>query len=538
MGRNHIFIKIKYIIFCIALLAVPEVMAQLLENLETGSARAFALANAVTADPPGIDSIHFNPAGLSRLPDVGRLIELHMIAAAASVDFHKRKVADDDLFKTDINFDGCDNHCFVNGESEDPAGDINLRPNEILVSLPKFGVIKFDHGSGYTPVVVPRAGVAIRNPGSKFTFANSFYAELMGGLNFDTSDRGDYGGVNFLSITFFNYFTPTISYEINNKWSIGVGMGFIGSRWDVDADIRLPHPLVGALGKALDGICSSAGEEPDFCADFESEGTVLDPWKNLIRLEAELEDSFTPNYKIGLLWQPVPWFSWGAMYRTKTHAESEGTVTLTYNDTLASIVNEPVFSLLGRNTGKGKNYDKIKSKLHVGPPAQVATGISLQVFPDLKLNVDYRKTYYSDWQEWELELSKESWLGNILDKTIGSNVLPLPMAFKDTESIAYGVEYRFNDRWTFRFGYEERPTSSTGGFRAITPIPGAALDLKTFGGQYLFDQDNVIDFAFSFIELDEWVNRREDDLIQLAPGHDVRWDAKVIMTQFTWRKNY
>src|SRR5690349_22124527 len=28
---------------------------------------AMSMGNAVTADPPGLDSIHFNPAGLSRL---------------------------------------------------------------------------------------------------------------------------------------------------------------------------------------------------------------------------------------------------------------------------------------------------------------------------------------------------------------------------------------------------------------------------------------------------------------------------------------
>ena len=49
-----------------ALVPVLPAHAALVENLTT-SVVAMALGNAVTADPPGIDSVHFNPAGLARL---------------------------------------------------------------------------------------------------------------------------------------------------------------------------------------------------------------------------------------------------------------------------------------------------------------------------------------------------------------------------------------------------------------------------------------------------------------------------------------
>ena len=43
---------------------VSPCRAALVENLTMGNAKALALGNAVTADPPGVDAIHFNPAGL------------------------------------------------------------------------------------------------------------------------------------------------------------------------------------------------------------------------------------------------------------------------------------------------------------------------------------------------------------------------------------------------------------------------------------------------------------------------------------------
>ncbi|MFZ5604982.1 MAG: hypothetical protein ACOY7J_21210, partial [Pseudomonadota bacterium] len=66
----------------VAGLLAPPATAALVENLTMGNAKALALGNAVTADPPGIDSIHFNPAGLARL--AGRQYELKVLAAAMS----------------------------------------------------------------------------------------------------------------------------------------------------------------------------------------------------------------------------------------------------------------------------------------------------------------------------------------------------------------------------------------------------------------------------------------------------------------------
>ena len=68
--------------------------AALVENLTT-SVVAMALGNAVTADPPGIDSVHFNPAGLARLEGdltqhtaFGASIRAH----AVEFDEHRRRV--------------------------------------------------------------------------------------------------------------------------------------------------------------------------------------------------------------------------------------------------------------------------------------------------------------------------------------------------------------------------------------------------------------------------------------------------------------
>ena len=53
-----------------------DCFGELMEDLTVLSPKAIAMANAVTADPPGIDSIHFNPAGLMQFE--GDTLELKL----------------------------------------------------------------------------------------------------------------------------------------------------------------------------------------------------------------------------------------------------------------------------------------------------------------------------------------------------------------------------------------------------------------------------------------------------------------------------
>src|SRR5690554_7819876 len=57
--------------------------AQLAQNL-TIHPKALALGNAVTADPPGIMAVYFNPAGLTKL--VGRQFEINLLGVYLDVD--------------------------------------------------------------------------------------------------------------------------------------------------------------------------------------------------------------------------------------------------------------------------------------------------------------------------------------------------------------------------------------------------------------------------------------------------------------------
>ena len=73
--------------FCLSLFALAlfskSASAQFTDNLSLGNPKALALGHAVTADPPGIDSVHFNPAGLARLK--GQQTEVKLIVGSFDI---------------------------------------------------------------------------------------------------------------------------------------------------------------------------------------------------------------------------------------------------------------------------------------------------------------------------------------------------------------------------------------------------------------------------------------------------------------------
>src|SRR3954453_9967185 len=75
---------------CAAALALAGASAQaaLTENIAV-SPVAMSLGNAVTADPPGLDAIHFNPAGLSKIDKNLRSDTLFGASIRVAAGFHQ-----------------------------------------------------------------------------------------------------------------------------------------------------------------------------------------------------------------------------------------------------------------------------------------------------------------------------------------------------------------------------------------------------------------------------------------------------------------
>ena len=95
--------------------------AALTENLAV-SPVAMSLGNAVTADPPGLDSIHFNPAGLAKITSDTRSDTIFGAVLRTTADFHQP-----------AGFD-------VGGFTEDPLAGTRSDHNKQAIFIPIAGV--------------------------------------------------------------------------------------------------------------------------------------------------------------------------------------------------------------------------------------------------------------------------------------------------------------------------------------------------------------------------------------------------------------
>src|SRR4051794_21831731 len=136
----------------LAVLAALPAHAGVTDNLAT-SAVAMSLGNAVTADPPGIESIHFNPAGLARLNGLTHIDAVF----GASIRNHNR-------FESAPDID-------IGGFKDDPINGKQSGPVRQAMALPFIGVPKVR----LPAVLVPGMGIAYNAPDSRWTFGTMVY---------------------------------------------------------------------------------------------------------------------------------------------------------------------------------------------------------------------------------------------------------------------------------------------------------------------------------------------------------------------------
>lgn len=184
----------KWLVFWLALLPASAAWAVLNDSLTIGNARTLSLGNAVTADPPGIDSIHFNPAGLARLQ--GRQAHLKVVGATFGIDLTFGEYNDERQRYLDQKqalgiFD--DAYFF------DEAHRSSSETEGATLMLPIFGMTDI-------PVLVaPLGGASYRPEDSAITYATNVYAPMMVGFHRADDDPGRWIGqrLAFSVLTFF-----------------------------------------------------------------------------------------------------------------------------------------------------------------------------------------------------------------------------------------------------------------------------------------------------------------------------------------------
>ena len=172
------------------------------------------------------------------------------------------------------------------------------------------------------------------------------------------------------------------------------------------------------------------------------------------------------GYNLGMLIKAGPQTRIGLAYRSQINYKLSGTMTVT-SATGSLLASNPV-------TLKLDMPDSFSASLHH--------------------QLDERWSLMADatWTGWSV--LKEL---NVVT-TSGTSVLNVQENWVDTWRVAVGTSYRYNDRWTARFGLALDQTPVKDAYRTAR-IPDAERIQVAIGGQYKPSDDSAIDFGYSHL---------------------------------------
>lgn len=445
----HKFSYITFIVAAFLLIRIPQVEASFIESMAIDP-KAIALANTVTANPPGVGSIHYNPAGLSLLGD-GNYISM----GAIPVLLMKTSKFEKDPASQEF-------HDFQGNVIHDPLAGKEGTNTSGLVYIPLLDTtIKSLAG--------PVFGLSHRNPGSKWTFAYSAYAPYAGGWSCD--DEGDpsiFGGKS-VYIQHMIYAAPSVSYRINNNLSIGASFGLGQTAMGVNTDFRSPNEIVNItkiLGDATQGMSNPIF---DLTVPMPLFGGGIGPYERIGTLSFDIRDDFSPNFNLGVLWEPYDWISLGLSYNSPIKASMSGKFNFRYSDQwqrmvawqgstaimqIVSMIFDLPYQAVAEQTGN--------VEVEMEWPQLINFGIKVKPIKRLSLMADLHWANWSSIKEDNIVFDQKVQvlqLAKFMGYGGGAYNMILKREFQDTLNWSVGFEYQVLDWLMLRGGYENRTSS-------------------------------------------------------------------------------
>lgn len=484
------------------LMLATQAQAQLAQNLFIGNPKALALGNAVTADPPGIDAIHFNPAGLARLS--GRQFEIKGIAGDMSLEAEFQ--AGPELQYAFDQFPDSLSDPLVNGQKSELSGT--------SVMLPFFGLTEI-------PVLAAATGgVSYEVEDRNMVLATGVFAPMLLGLKREPDDPGVFSGEE-VGITRLTYFSPSVGYRVSDTFYVGAALNFSYVGVGLNFDLRLPNFTLGAFDTLQQGGCfdGSGNVNSNPLNDIICTGS-LSPFQTTAFIESEFERGLSTTFNVGVLWEMEPWLTLGMTYMSGARDKINGDVRIEYSQGVQGFVNNlaqdpTLIGLIARGVGLDQiSVDETAASMVLEYPQHFSMGASIKVTPRFKTNIDVKWTDTAVWNEWDIQLeSPVPFLGVVgsivesLDQgttggAIGADGLLLPRGYESVWTWAIGLEYQYTDRLAFRLGYEPRGSSIPENKRDLF-VPIGETQLYSTGFSFHWSKDTFIDGALGYVHSEQ-----------------------------------
>jgi long-subunit fatty acid transport protein len=479
--------------------------AELATNLAI-DAKAMSMGNAVTADPPGIMSIHFNPAGLTHLQ--GRRMDLQFVGVDFSVQntftapagYNVFGYSDDPVVCADLPNDGSDVcHQFKKGESSVSGISLYLPIIDKMVNLPPGPLL-----------AGPLPSFSITPPGSKFTFATATYLPMAAGLYHDKDDPGNFMGRQ-MALERITYLSPSVGYKINDAWSVGASIGYSYQAVALNTDFRAPNMLLGFARTLYENICAPFRGQSNLALDVFLFGLCrpeegLGPFQDMANLDVSLTQRMSPSWNLGVLWEPTDWFAWGAVWQSEAKTHMNGDFKITYSkatqDTINGIGGSPTGSIGLAVLGIPSHInseDVGQINMDLVMPAHFQTGIKIKPTDRWQFDVDLTWSDYDKWKAFNFQFDRSSAvlaMARLFSPQSTTSSLYFPLGFQSTWNLAFGAQYDLTSRLSLRAGYEPRASAIPSDRRnPMVPINDARY--YSLGLGYKWDKDTQIDLAIA-----------------------------------------
>lgn len=483
------------------LMLATQAQAQLAQNLFIGNPKALALGNAVTADPPGIDAIHFNPAGLARLS--GRQFEIKGIAGDMSLEAEFQ--AGPELQYAFDQFPDSLSDPLVNGQKSELSGT--------SVMLPFFGLTEI-------PVLAAATGgVSYEVEDRNMVLATGVFAPMLLGLKREPDDPGVFSGEE-VGITRLTYFSPSVGYRVSDTFYVGAALNFSYVGLGLNFDNRQPNFILGAFDTLQQGGCfdGSGNVNSNPLNDIICTGS-LSPFQTMTFIESEFERGLSTTFNVGVLWEMEPWLTLGMTYMSGARDKINGDVRVEYSQGLQGFLNNlaqdpTLIGLIARGVGLDQISVDETASMVLEYPQHFSMGASIKVTPRFKTNIDVKWTDTAVWNEWDIQLESPvpilGVLGFIVESldqgttggAIGADGLLLPRGYESVWTWAIGLEYQYTDRLAFRLGYEPRGSSIPENKRDLF-VPIGETQLYSTGFSFHWSKDTFIDGALGYVHSEQ-----------------------------------
>lgn len=506
--------------------------ATLAENL-TVSPEAMSMGNAVTADPPGIFSIHYNPAGLRQF---GEGTHNHLsFLLPPSIDVEAS-------FTAPADYQG------VFGFTDDPVIGQTSRTVGVTAYVPTDGPYRID--DKFLPL--PLGGLAHRPEGSNFVFANAAYAYLAGGFSRDPNDiAGGFSGRDVI-IQRITFLSPSFAVEINDNLSFGMSLGVNYSALYIDQDFRAANEFLGLARFAAERLCPSLRGTtgipfiPPDCLG----SNPLNPFTKIANVKVEATDPFALSYNMGLLWDVNPRFTLGFNYQAPMSANLRGEFDFAYDDTLRSTISalagDPFIQILMQIFQLPTNVPANEQgdlRIDLEYPEHFAIGTKYLITDRLQMNIDWHWTDWEKWNQLNIILNRTTVVTQ-LGRFVGISTvdrLGLNLGLENQPNFSIGFKYHWSSRIQFKFGIEDRKSSIPDNKRSAQLPFG---DTVLFGGgvTYKFTENMTLDFSLVHFSSKEFIpagtsdnanSTSIDNALSPYAGLDVRTSTQGTLAGFT-----